>query len=76
VIIHVADTGCGIPPSDLPYIFERSYRGDPSRSGEESGLGLAISRSIVELHGGKITVKSELGKGSEFQIQIPYSAKR
>jgi signal transduction histidine kinase len=76
VIIRVTDTGCGIHPSDLPYIFERSYRGDPSRSGEESGLGLAISRSIVELHGGKITVQSELGKGSEFQIQIPYSTRR
>lgn len=69
--IHVSDTGVGIPPTDLPYIFERSYQGDPSRSGEESGLGLAICRSIIELHGGRITATSELGKGSIFRIEIP-----
>lgn len=65
--IRVSDTGSGIAPEVLPRIFERSYRGDESRSGNESGLGLAIVKSIVELHGGKILAES--GKvGAEFSI--------
>lgn len=71
VTLTVADTGSGIHPEDLPYIFERSYRGDESRSGSESGLGLAIARSIVELHGGSIRAESKPGKGSQFIINIP-----
>jgi signal transduction histidine kinase len=67
LIVSVKDNGSGISPEILPHIFERSYRGDPSRSGNESGLGLAIAKSIVELHGGSIRVESE-GTGSEFFI--------
>jgi signal transduction histidine kinase len=65
--VSVIDNGSGIPAEILPHIFERSYRGDESRSGNESGLGLAIVKSIVELHSGRIDAKS--GKdGSEFSI--------
>jgi two-component system sensor histidine kinase BaeS len=67
LIVSVKDNGSGIPPEILPHIFERAYRGDPSRSGNESGLGLAIAKSIVELHGGIIRVESG-GTGSEFSI--------
>jgi signal transduction histidine kinase len=64
-----SDNGSGIPAEILPHIFERSYRGDESRSGSESGLGLAIAKSIVELHGGKIVAQSAgLGHGSCFSI--------
>jgi two-component system sensor histidine kinase ResE len=66
VTLSVTDSGSGIPEDILPHIFERSYRGDPSRSGDESGLGLAIAKSIVELHGGSIRVESESGSGSVF----------
>jgi two-component system, OmpR family, sensor histidine kinase BaeS len=69
--LSVQDNGSGIPPEILPHIFERSFRGDSSRSGDESGLGLAIARSIVELHGGSIQVESRPGEGSRFIITIP-----
>jgi signal transduction histidine kinase len=72
LVLSVTDTGSGIAPEILPQIFERSYRGDSSRSGNESGLGLAIARSIVELHGGKIQVESTLGMGSHFSITLPF----
>ncbi|MBI4730728.1 MAG: HAMP domain-containing protein [Chloroflexi bacterium] len=71
VTFIVQDNGRGIGPEILPHIFERSFRGDPSRSGNESGLGLAIAKSIVELHGGKIQVDSKPGEGSRFLITIP-----
>lgn len=57
--VSVIDNGSGIPAEILPHVFERSYRGDESRSGNESGLGLAIVKSIVELHGGDIRVESD-----------------
>ncbi len=73
VRLEVADTGMGISEEDLPYIFERAYRGDQARkqSQGETGLGLAIARSLVEAQGGKIYVESELGKGTKFTILIP-----
>ena len=71
LVLSVQDNGEGILPDTLPHIFERSYRGDPSRSGDESGLGLAIVKSIVELHGGRIQVKSKPGEGCLFSITIP-----
>jgi two-component system OmpR family sensor kinase/two-component system sensor histidine kinase BaeS len=73
VEVTVADTGMGIPPEDLPYIFERFWRGEKSRSraGGETGLGLAIARQLVEMHGGTIDVESTPGKGSKFQFTLP-----
>jgi two-component system sensor histidine kinase BaeS len=68
---QVRDTGAGIAAEDLPHIFNRFYRGDKARQQNgESGLGLAIARSIVEAHGGWITVESEVGKGSTFTITL------
>ena len=70
VILKVRDTGSGISPELLPHIFDRSFHGDETRSGNESGLGLAIAKSIVELHQGSIHAKSQ-GNGSEFFIELP-----
>jgi signal transduction histidine kinase len=73
----VQDTGEGIPADVLPHIFDRFYRGDVSRSeqGSESGLGLAIAKSIVEAHGGTITAASTLGHGTTFTVTIPAASK-
>ena len=73
VWISVIDTGVGIAESDLPYIFERFWRADPSRSSHSggTGIGLAIARRLVELQGGRIEVESELGKGSSFRFCLP-----
>jgi signal transduction histidine kinase len=71
-ILTVTDTGSGISPTELPKIFERFYRGDLSRSpGKGFGLGLALAKEIVEAHGGKIEVKSEIGRGSAFTMILP-----
>jgi len=73
VLIAVSDTGEGIPPEDLPNIFERFYRVDKSRNRTTGGygLGLTIAKRLVEAHGGTIEVQSELGKGSKFTFSIP-----
>jgi signal transduction histidine kinase len=71
--VEVKDTGVGIPEEDLAQLFERFYRVDKDRSRATggSGLGLAISRQIVEMHGGKLSVKSEVGEGSTFRVRLP-----
>ena len=74
VTFTVADTGIGIPESDLERIFERFYRVDAARSreaGGTQGLGLAIARHIVDSHGGKIWVESAVGQGSRFHFSVP-----
>lgn len=73
VTFTVADTGIGIPQSDLERIFERFYRVDAARSREAggTGLGLAIARHIVDAHGGRIWVESAVGHGSRFHFSIP-----
>lgn len=72
VWMSVSDEGEGIPEKDLPFVFERLYRVDKSRSRQfgGSGLGLAIAKEIVESHGGQITVNSEKGKGTTVRIEL------
>lgn len=73
----VRDTGQGIPPADLPYIFDRFYRGEKSRTRSKMGgfgLGLSIASFIVESHGGKIAVDSVEGQGTTFAVSLPLSS--
>ncbi|MGB3713147.1 MAG: response regulator [Candidatus Promineifilaceae bacterium] len=72
VVISVRDTGIGISNEDLPFIFNDFYSGKHGQQEEKGhGLGLALSSRIVEIHGGSITVDSELGKGSIFRVRLP-----
>lgn len=75
LIVRIRDTGVGIPPEDLEQLFERFYRvnKDRSRATGGSGLGLSISRQIVEMHGGNVSVQSEVGEGSTFTVSLPKS---
>ncbi|CCJ33029.1 MULTISPECIES: sensor histidine kinase [Caloramator] len=74
VFIRIKDDGIGIPKKDLPYIFERFYRVDQSRNKKTggAGIGLSIVKRIINMHNGEISVKSELNKGTEFIIKLPY----
>lgn len=73
VVLEVEDTGEGIPPQHLPYVFERFYRVDEARTqdGRSSGLGLAIVKALVEAHGGRVSVESQVGKGTCFRLWLP-----
>ena len=72
-VVVVADSGAGVSPADLPHLFERFYQGDTAQahSGEGTGLGLALAREIVLLHGGTITAESTLGAGTTVRIWLP-----
>ncbi|HEU4375971.1 MAG TPA: heavy metal sensor histidine kinase [Telluria sp.] len=72
VVISVTDNGTGIAPEHLPHLFDRFYRADAARSAADStGLGLAVVRSIVELHGGSVEVNSRVGEGAAFVLRFP-----
>jgi signal transduction histidine kinase len=73
LVIKIKDEGIGIPSEDLPYIFERFYRVDRSRNKATggSGIGLTITKEIIEAHGGTISVNSSLGEGTETVIVLP-----
>jgi two-component system OmpR family sensor kinase len=77
VIMTVSDTGCGIPPEELPRIFERFYQVDKSRTGGKAGvgLGLAIVQEIVAAHGGRVAVQSVVGVGTKFIVALPASGR-
>jgi signal transduction histidine kinase len=78
IVIEIEDTGKGIPEDELPFIFERFYRVEKSRSRQYggTGLGLAIVKKLVEIQGGQIQVFSQLGKGTRFEIKFPTSPKK
>jgi two-component system phosphate regulon sensor histidine kinase PhoR len=76
VVVSLGDNGPGIPAEDLPHLFERFYRVDKGRSRETggTGLGLSIVKHIVQLHGGRVWVESELGQGTTFSFSVPLCA--
>jgi signal transduction histidine kinase len=79
VLVIVKDTGEGIQPADLPHVFDRFFRGEKSRSregpaGSGAGLGLAIAKGLVEAHGGRVSVHSQLGQGTEMSFTLPKTA--
>lgn len=71
VEVSVSDQGRGIAPADLPHLFERFFRAAGAHTAEGLGLGLYITRALVEAHGGRVWAKSELGKGSTFYFTLP-----
>ncbi len=73
VLVTVTDTGCGIPPEHLPHVFERFYRIEPSRTGSQqnAGLGLAVVKSIVNRHGGRVEIESWVGEGTQVRLTVP-----
>ena len=75
--IAVIDTGCGMAPEELNHVFERFWRADKARASYSggTGIGLAITKRLVELQGGKIMVASELGKGSTFSFSLPIASR-
>jgi signal transduction histidine kinase len=72
-VAEIRDSGIGIPPDDMPHIFDRFYRADRARTREPggAGLGLAIGQWIAQVHGGEIRVESEMAKGSSFTVRLP-----
>jgi two-component system, OmpR family, heavy metal sensor histidine kinase CusS len=69
--LAIKDTGCGVPPQHLPRIFDRFYRADSSRSSQGTGLGLALVKSITDLHGGSVEVASEVNRGTTVTLTFP-----
>jgi signal transduction histidine kinase len=76
VAVSVEDTGCGIAREDLKHVFERFYRSENTaqRGSNNAGLGLAIVRKILDLHGSRITVSSVLEQGTRFEFELPLMA--
>ncbi|MDR3360668.1 MAG: HAMP domain-containing histidine kinase [Bifidobacteriaceae bacterium] len=74
LVCSVEDTGVGIASEDLPHVFERFFRADKARSQGGNGLGLALAKRIVELHGGRVGVTSKLGAGAVFTVYLPLKA--
>ncbi|MFC5139177.1 SpoIIE family protein phosphatase [Actinomycetospora rhizophila] len=74
-VLHVADTGVGVPAAELPRLFERFHRvqGEGARSGEGSGIGLALVRELVGLHGGEVGAASEFGVGTTMTVTLPFA---
>jgi signal transduction histidine kinase len=72
-VIRVRDTGRGIPPDELPSIWDRLFRGDFSRAERGLGLGLSLVKAVVEAHGGTVDVHSQLNQGSTFTVSLPVS---
>jgi signal transduction histidine kinase len=71
VVLSIQDDGMGIPPGDLPRIWDRLYRADRSRTEHGLGLGLSFVRAIVEAHGGHVGVESVVNQGSTFTVRLP-----
>ena len=71
VKISIKDSGTGIPPHDLPHIFDRLYRGDKSRSHRGLGLGLSLVQAVIRAHKGRIEVQSSPDEGSTFTLVLP-----
>ena len=71
IFVCIRDEGCGISQEALPHIFEKFYQGDSSRSTEGNGLGLALAKRIVALHGGEISAESRQGEGAAFTVALP-----
>jgi two-component system heavy metal sensor histidine kinase CusS len=69
--VAVSDTGAGIAPEHLPRVFDRFYRAESSRGSDGAGLGLALVKSIVDLHGGSATIQSEIGRGTTVKLTFP-----
>jgi signal transduction histidine kinase len=69
--VAVSDNGCGIAPEHLPRVFDRFYRAESSRSSGGAGLGLALVKSIVELHSGSVTIESEIARGTKVRLTFP-----
>jgi signal transduction histidine kinase len=70
-VLEVEDTGIGIAAADLPHVFERFFRCDPSRPQTGAGLGLSLAQTITRAHGGSIVAESRLGRGSRFTVRLP-----
>jgi two-component system heavy metal sensor histidine kinase CusS len=73
--VIVSDNGCGIAPEHLPRLFDRFYRAESSRGSDGAGLGLALVKSIVDLHGGSARIQSEVGRGTTVVLNFPHKAR-
>ena len=71
--LEVSDTGVGIPAGDIPNLFKRFFQAENAQKAGSSGIGLALCREIAELQGGRVWAESEVGKGSTFYFEIPYT---